>query len=122
MFSGFGGMPAYGATPGMPGAPRGSSSHRSGPEGANLFIYNLAPTQTDSDIAQMFSSFGNVISAKVFTDKMTGQSKCFGFISYDDPNAAELAIANLDGQILATGKRLKVQHKSKKDQQTPYGR
>jgi len=81
-----------------------------GPPGANLFIYHLPHDLTDADLATAFAPFGNVISAKVYVDKNTGQSKGFGFVSYDLPASAETAIAAMNGFQIGT-KRLKVQHK-----------
>lgn len=49
-----------------------------GPPGANLFIYHLPNDLTDADLATAFAPFGHVISAKVFLDKRTGESKGFG--------------------------------------------
>jgi len=75
-----------------------------GPSGANVFIYNLPLTFTDSDLAGLFSTFGVVLSAHVQRDRTTGASKGFGFVSFQDPAAANGAIAALDGFVVGTRK------------------
>ncbi|XP_035664974.1 CUGBP Elav-like family member 2 isoform X18 [Branchiostoma floridae] len=90
-----------------------------GPEGANLFIYHLPQEFGDQDLMQTFMPFGNVISAKVFIDKQTNLSKCFGFVSYDNPVAAQAAIQAMNGFQIGM-KRLKVQLKRPKDANKPY--
>ncbi|XP_059119517.1 CUGBP Elav-like family member 2 isoform X13 [Peromyscus eremicus] len=89
------------------------------PEGANLFIYHLPQEFGDQDILQMFMPFGNVISAKVFIDKQTNLSKCFGFVSYDNPVSAQAAIQAMNGFQIGM-KRLKVQLKRSKNDSKPY--
>ncbi|KAK3135746.1 hypothetical protein QOZ80_5BG0422890 [Eleusine coracana subsp. coracana] len=83
---------------------------REGPPGANLFIYHIPQEFGDHDLANAFQSFGRVLSAKVFVDKATGVSKCFGFVSYDSPASAQAAISMMNG-IQLNGKKLKVQLK-----------
>eukprot|EP00934_Nitzschia_sp_Nitz4_P004564 Nitzschia sp. Nitz4//scaffold2_size372955//85058//86891//NITZ4_000383-RA/size372955-snap-gene-0.69-mRNA-1//-1//CDS//3329546656//4554//frame0 len=107
--------PQFGPSPGFPFQPRpdtrpANPRPREGPAGANLFVYHLPHDLTDADLATAFNPFGNVVSAKVYVDKFTGESKGFGFVSYDSVIAAEAAIEQMNGFQIGN-KRLKVQHK-----------
>ncbi len=55
------------------------------------------PYQTDDDqLTQIFSSYGEIASARVIMDRDTGRSKGFGFVEMNDDAAAKKAIAELN--------------------------
>lgn len=62
----------------------------------SIFVGNLPWSATNEELSAKFSEFGNVISARVVNDKMTGKSKGFGFVDMDDADA-EKAIAAMSG-------------------------
>ena len=71
-----------------------------------LYVSNLAFAMSDSTLEELFGSVGQVVSAKVITDRDTGRSKGFGFVELDD-EAAQKAIKALDGSDYE-GRRLGV--------------
>jgi CUG-BP- and ETR3-like factor len=82
-----------------------------GPPGANLFILRLPFEWGENELRGAFAEFGPIVSAMVFTDRMTGQSKGFGFVSYTEPGHASAAIAAMNGHQVG-GERLLVQLKN----------
>jgi RNA recognition motif-containing protein len=63
----------------------------------NIYVSNLSFNIQDDDLRGFFESYGEVTSAKVITDKITGRSRGFGFVEMSDDNAAKTAISELDG-------------------------
>jgi RNA recognition motif-containing protein len=72
----------------------------------NIYVSNLGFNVSDEDLKQLFTSYGEVTSAKVITDRMTRQSRGFGFVEMSDDTAAKRAIEELDGTT-ADGRTIK---------------
>lgn len=72
----------------------------------NIYVGNLAWSTTDADLRNLFAEFGEVISARVISDRETGRSRGFGFVEMDDAGAAQ-AIQALNGKSIG-GRDLKV--------------
>lgn len=64
----------------------------------NIYVGNLDFKMTESDLERIFEKFGTVESASVITDKYSGRSKGFGFVTMPDSSAAMAAIKELDGK------------------------
>lgn len=66
----------------------------------NMYVSNLGFQITDDDLRNLFTTYGEVSSAKVVTDKITGKSRGFGFVEMPEQNDAENAIKNLSGSAI----------------------
>jgi RNA recognition motif-containing protein len=65
-----------------------------------IFVGNLSWKTTEEQLKAHFEVFGQVVSAKIVTDKTTGRSKGFGFVEMADEDAANNAIRELNGKPL----------------------
>ena len=80
-----------------PGPPIQTTESNKGPDGANLFIFHIPNHFTNIDMYQLFCPYGNLLSVRIMVEKDTGRSRGFGFVSYDSPASAALAIKELNG-------------------------
>ena len=65
--------------------------------GSKIYVGGLPYSATDQQLQELFAPYGTVASAKVITDKFTGQSRGFGFVEMSSPEEASKAIAALNG-------------------------
>lgn len=63
----------------------------------NIYVGNLDFKVNESDLEGVFEDYGTVSSAKIITDKYSGRSKGFGFVTMDNDEEAAKAIAELNG-------------------------
>ncbi len=66
----------------------------------NLYVGNLSHEVTEEDLQKAFEAFGQVTSAKIITDKFSGQSRGFGFVEMPAKAEAQSAIDGLNGKDL----------------------
>ena len=62
-----------------------------------LFVAKLPQNVTSERLKAMFETYGNVLDAKVITDRDTGMSKCYGFVEMSSEEGGKEAIENLNG-------------------------
>ena len=72
-----------------------------------LYVGNLPWTFNNNQLSDTFRKHGNVISAKVVTDRESGKSKGFGFVEMENENDANTAIKALNGSEVS-GRKLVV--------------
>jgi RNA recognition motif-containing protein len=64
----------------------------------NIYVSNLSFHTTDEDLNSMFGKFGQVSSAKVIMDKVTGRSRGFGFVEMPSEDEGKLAMTGLNNK------------------------
>jgi RNA recognition motif-containing protein len=65
-----------------------------------LFVGNLSFNTTENDLQDAFAAHGNVLQANLMTDRATGRSRGFAFVTMSTPEEAEAAIQALNGTPL----------------------
>lgn len=61
----------------------------------NIYVGNLSFRASEQDVFDLFSTYGEVSSARIVKDKFNGRSRGFGFVEMSDDSAANQAIAAL---------------------------
>jgi polyadenylate-binding protein len=64
---------------------------------SNVFVKNLSESTTKEDLMNFFGEYGNITSAVVMVGT-DGKSRCFGFINFENPDAAARAVQELNGK------------------------
>ena len=64
----------------------------------NIYVGNLAWEVTEDDLRSEFAAFGEVASARLISDRMTGRSRGFGFVTLTNEDDSSEAIAQLNGR------------------------
>ena len=87
--------------------------------GTKLYVGSLPYSTNEQELNQLFSQYGTVQSAKVITDRYTGQSRGFGFVEMSTGEEAQKAIAALNGSNM--GGRTLVVNEARPQEKRPYG-
>ena len=66
----------------------------------NIYVGNLSWSTTEDVLRETFEQYGEVLSARIITDRDTGRSRGFGFVEMEDEGEANAAIDALNGQTL----------------------
>ena len=66
----------------------------------NIYVGNLSFKVSESELEELFKEFGTVDSVKIITDKFSGRSKGFGFITMENDDEAKKQLRNLMAQRL----------------------
>merc|ERR1719445_1280942 len=77
--------------------PKGAATPDSVLPGVALFIYHIPQGTVDSDLYDIFSMYGEILSIKIIRNPQTGENKGYGFVNMAEMSQAQEAIKNLNG-------------------------
>lgn len=63
----------------------------------NIYVGNLSFKVSENELEDLFKEFGSVESVRIITDKFSGRSKGFGFVTMENDDEAKKAIEELNG-------------------------
>jgi cold-inducible RNA-binding protein len=86
----------------------------------NIFVGNLSYQTTQDDLHSAFATYGTVERVNIVTDRDTGQARGFAFVEMAEPQAAQMAISQLNGTDLH-GRTLNVNEARPKPTGGGYG-
>jgi len=86
----------------------------------NIYVSNLGFDVQDDELKGIFTPYGEVSSARIITDKTTGQSRGFGFVEMSDNAAAKKAIEELNNSAV-DGRNIKVMEARPKEERPSRG-
>ena len=75
--------------------------------GTKVFVGGLAWATTSEGLKAAFDACGSIVEAKVVTDRDTGRSRGFGFVTFTDDAGCRKAIETMDGQTI-DGRQVRV--------------
>jgi len=81
----------------------------------NIYVGNLDFKVNENDLEGIFEDYGTVSSAKIISDKFTGRSKGFGFVTMENDSEATKAINELNGAEFESRKIVVNEAKPKKN-------
>ena len=85
-----------------------------------LFVGGLSWSTTQESLLRAFESYGEITEAKVITDRDTGKSRGFGFVTFVADDVAEKAMAEMNGKDL-DGRAIRVNEANEKPADGPRG-
>ena len=88
--------------------------------GSKLYVGGLPYSATEQQLSDLFAAHGTVASARIISDKFTGQSRGFGFVEMSSDSEAKAAITALNGSDMG-GRTLTVNEAKPMEQRSGGG-